>query len=150
MVDEFLSDIDNSVSYQDGSAIIRYILEYPLYADINTDEKLKEMIDFFKSILDVAARTNLKRNQVYSNIWEFDNNLKAYVVYKRRGKYDSDIIMLKRNLRQGCSLQLCRSIEGQQIRMIFEPIKRIVQNISDSTNKKIGFFKKNKSDKEEE
>jgi len=124
---------------------IRYILEFPLPKEKDEEETKKSLIKMLTPVINTAARSNLKRNDVRLFLWGYDNIWQSFFVYKRKGNYNPDLLLLKRCLREGFALMLYRSIEMRQMGMILEPKQSIFQRFVSEADRKVGFFKtKNK------
>ena len=125
---------------------IRYILEFPLDSVKDEKETKNTLIKMLMPVINTAARSNLKRNDVRLFLWGYDNVWKSFFVYKRKGNYDPDLLVLKRCLREGFALMLYRSIEMRQMGMILEPKQSVFQRFVSGTERKVGFFKNKKKD----
>ena len=150
MADDFLEN-DNSITTMRGfnEQWIPYILNYEMPNVQEADKAKKDIIQMLTPVMNTAARSNLNRTDVRLALWEFDNIWTAYFVYRRRGKYDSDLLMLKRSLKAGFNLMLRRSLEMGQMRMIFEPKQNIFQKLVSGSERKLKFFK-NKNDENQQ
>jgi len=126
---------------------IKYIVEYHM-PDIPETEK-QEIVGMLKPIVDVAAKSNILRREIPLHLDGYDIIWDKYFMYMKEGKYDPRLLILKESLREGFELQLCRSVDAVQMRMIFEPKQSIFQSIMSKREKIGGFFKTKKDDNQE-
>ena len=143
MEDEFLND-DGTLSGFRGlrpfsETWVRYIIEYHM-PDIPDREK-HEIVAMLKPVVDVAAKGYIIRREIPMHLDAYDIIWEKYKMYMKRGKYDPRLLTLQESLRLGFEIQLTRSVDAAQMRMIFEPKQNIFQRFIDGTQRKIGFFK---------
>jgi len=151
MEEDFLTD-DGTLSGFKGmrpfsETWIRYIMEYQL-----PDADKKEIIRMLRPIMDVAAKGNIRRQDIPMYLDDYDIIWHKYKMYMKKGKYDPELLTLEESLRLGFELQATRSVDMGQMRMIFEPksIQSVFQRFIDASNKKLGFFKKGKPPSQQE
>ena len=127
---------------------IPYILEYDMPNVRDAEQAKTDLVNMLKPVINTAARTNLKRQDVDLFLWGFENVWQAFFIYKRKGKYDADLLCLKRSLKEGYALMLYRSIEMRQMGMLLEPKQNIFQRFVSNAEKRVGLFKSKKTNNE--
>jgi len=148
MEDEFFDQQQNlGVGIRNFSETwVQYILEFPM-PKIEEEREVKEtIIHMLTPVMNVSARSNLRRPDIPLHLWAYDIIWQKYFVYKRRGRYDPDLLVLKESLREGFELMLNRSVEMGQMRMIFEPKQSIFQRLVTGRDRKLSFFKHKKEE----
>jgi len=147
--DEFLNDSQGYMSMRGFSdQWIPYILEYDMPNVRDAEQAKTDLVNMLKPVINTAARTNLKRQDVDLFLWGFENVWQAFFIYKRKGKYDADLLCLKRSLKEGYALMLYRSIEMRQMGMLLEPKQNIFQRFVSNAEKRVGLFKSKKTNNE--
>ena len=146
MENEFLDENGTIQGFQGlrpfSETWIRYIIEYNM-PDIEPDEKHK-IIAMLKPVVDVAAKGFILRREIPMHLDAYDIIWDKYKMYMKRGKYDPRMLTLQESLRLGFELQLTRSVEASQMRMIFEPKQNIFQRFVNASQRRMGFFKHKK------
>jgi len=148
MEDEFLNDNGSLQGFQGlrpfSETWVRYIIEYHM-PDIGTKEK-NEIVSMLKPVVDVAAKGYILRREIPMHLDAYDIIWDKYKMYLKKGKYDPRMLTLQESLRLGFELQLTRSVDASQMRMIFEPKQNIFQRFVNASQKRVGFFKHKKND----
>lgn len=151
MEDEFLNDNGSVQGFQGlrpfSETWVRYIIEYHM-PDIDPRAK-HEIVAMLKPVVDVAAKGYILRREIPMHLDAYDIIWDKYFMYMKKGKYDPRMLVLRESLRQGFELQLTRSVDASQMRMIFEPKQNIFQRFVNASQKRIGFFKHKSKENEE-
>lgn len=134
--------------YGDG-AWIKYILQFNMPKQEHPDELKKELINKLTPIMDVAPRGNYENYDIRFALWEFDDFWTSYFMYNRNGRYDPDLIDLRRGLRLCFKMELTRGKKMMQMGMIFQPKQNIIQRLITGSRDKARFFKSKKPPQEE-
>jgi len=143
-----MEDFMSSRSF--GESWVQYILEFNM-PDVADEKKVKyEIIQMLEPVINTAARSNLKRNDIRLFLWGYDNIWQSFFIYSRKGSYNPKLIQLKKCLREGYALMLYRSVEMGQMRMIFEPKQSVFQKVFSSSDKARSFFRRKTEPKEKE
>jgi len=152
MEDEFLRDDGTLAGFQGlrpfSETWVRYIIEYHM-PDISEKEK-HEIVAMLKPVVDVAAKGNILRREIPMHLDAYDIIWDKYKMYMKKGKYDPRMLTLQESLRLGFEIQLTRSVDAGQMRMLFEPKQSIFQRFVNSSEKRLGFFKHKDKNKEME
>ena len=124
-----------------SEAWIQYIIEYHV-PDIDPQQK-HEIVGMMKPLIDVAARSNIRRAEIPLHLEQYDIIWDKYFLYMKRGRKDPRLLVLRESLREAYDLQLNRSVEGEQMRLIFENrnIYNMLQQKISGAAKKLQFFK---------
>jgi len=145
-------DNGDNVSLSGKNAWVKYILKAKLPDVRNEDQAKQSIIQMLEPLMDSANRSNLKRWEIPEYLRGYDIVWQKYFVYKRKGKYDSDLLVLKSSLREQFALELSRSIDMGMMSMILQPkqVQSVFQRFADDTKKKLGFFKSKQQNDEGE
>jgi len=110
----------------------KYILEFGLPGDL---EDL--LIKHTKPLIDLAAKTNILRTEVTLHLMEYDLIWERYKIFMHKGKFNSQMYVVKELLRHAFELQLCRSVEGFQSNLLFtSKHEYLVRNEKEDRRKK--------------
>jgi hypothetical protein len=134
-----------------GEPWVKYILKASLPNVKNASQAKKDIIEMLEPMMDSSNRSNVKRYEIPEYLRGYDIVWQKFFIYKRKGRYDPDLLVLKSSIREMYALELSRSIEMGQMSMIFQPkrIQDVFQRFMDDTKKKIGFFKTKQQDEGE-
>ena len=135
--------------YGEG-AWIKYILEFNMPSVDKADEVKKELIDMLRPVMDVAPRGNYENHDIRFALWSYDDFWSSYHIYKRKGRYNPDIIELQRGLRLCFKMELTRGKKMGQMNMIFQPKQNVIQRLITASKDKAGIFRGKPKKKEEE
>lgn len=126
--------------YGEG-AWIKYILQFNMPTVEDADKVRKDLINMLRPIMDVAPKGNYELHDIRFALWAYDDYWSSYFIYKRRGRYNPDLIELKRGLRLCFKMELTRGKKMMQMGMIFQPKQNIIQRLITHGRDKTGFFK---------
>ena len=136
------SDIPSPSDFDE--AWIKYIIEFHLPKDL---ERL--LILYLKPLVDLAAKSNILRQEIPMHLLEYDIIWDMYRIYERKGKYDSKLMVCQEIIRHALELQLCRSVKGWQGELIFTRKFDIRQRMREKAQSWTKYFKKKKEDEED-
>ena len=135
--------VPSSVSYPGDlwSAWTQYIMEFDLPSDLQN-----MLLKFLKPLIDLAARSNIKRNEIPIYLLQYDKIWRKYKVYISSGKMDKKLFVYKDIIETALELQLNRSVEGWQGNLLFTQRYEVHQTEKQPTMvSKLGrFFKRKK------
>lgn len=142
VMDRAYSEIPSPSSFDE--AWIKYIIEFHLPKDL---EKL--LILYMKPLIDLAAKSNLKRAEIPMHLLAYDIIWDEYRIYERKGRYDSRLMVCQEIIRHAFELQLNRSVEGWQGNLIFTRKFDIQHHMEKQKNRFSNFFKNKDNDRGE-
>lgn len=137
------------MDYGEG-AWIKYILQFNMPTVDKSDDVKMEIVNMLKPIMDVAPRGNYENHDIRFALWEYDDFWDAYFIYKRNGRYNPDLIELRRGLRLCFKMELTRGKRMMQMGMIFQPKQNIIQRLITGSRDKARFFKSKKKEDTEQ
>jgi len=111
------------------------------------------LVPYVKPLLDVAARTNIKRHEITMHLLQYDLIWQRYQIYMRKGKFDSKLFVYKDIIRQAFEFQLNRSVEGWQGELVFtrRQVYDVKQKHEETVGDKMrGFIRNRKKNNNEE
>lgn len=120
-------------------AWVKYILEFPM-PSIKTDVKY-EIIKILEPVMNTASKSNILRREIPIHLDAYDIIWDKYLSYMRKGKYDPAILTLREGLREGFDLQLNRSVEAGQMRLLLQHQQSIIQRFISGAERRLGLFK---------
>lgn len=124
-------------------AWIKYIIEFHLPKDLE-----KILLLYLKPLIDLAAKTNLKRREIPIHLLEYDIIWDQYRIYERKGKYDSRLLVCQEIIRHALELQLNRSVDGWQGNLLFTKKFDIEHHMQQQKEGWTRYFKTKKEDEE--
>ena len=126
-------------------AWIQYIMDFPMPSVEDEAETKETIVAMLNPIMNVASRSFILRREIPMHLDSYDIIWDKYFMYMKRGKYNSNLLVLRETLREGFELQLNRSVDAAQMRMIFEPKQSIFQKlVTGSGERRVGLFKTKK------
>ena len=126
-------------------AWIKYIIEFHLPKDL---EKL--LVLYLKPLVDLAAKSNILRQEIPMHLLEYDIIWDMYRIYERKGRYDSKLMVCQEIIRHALELQLNRSVKGWQGELIFTRKFDIRQRMKEKSEGFGKYFRRNKDKDMEE
>ena len=129
-----------------GEAWIKYIMKASLPNIENAAAEKKKIIEMLEPLMTSSNRGNLTRYQCIDFLIGYDVIWMKYFAYRREGKKDPDIILLRNSLREAYALELSRSIDFGMMKLLLHQTQNVFQRFVDSTKKKTGMFKSKKED----
>jgi len=138
-----------SLGRSDSQAWLQYMIEYTA-PDLDPKTK-EEIIRMLKPLMDSAAKSSLRRREVPMHLLQYDIIWDDYYTYKKRGRYDPTLVVLKDVLREAFTLQLNKSItddgtdKGNLLTLLLTN-KHDVRTRNESPRKRRFSFFKNQDD----
>jgi len=141
--------LDNSKSITvSDDAWVKFIMKADLPNVENAKAEKKMIVQMLEPLMNSSNRGNLSRVQVVDFLIGYDVLWMKYFAYRRAGKEDPDIILLRNALRESYALELSRSIDFGMMKLLFHSTQNVFQKIMDGTKQKLGYFRSKKQEVE--